>query len=302
MSKKKTPPKRLGRGLDVLLDRGGAGNMTSPVPVSGGSSEGLKQVSLRAIQPNRWQPRLDFDENALKSLADSIKESGLMQPVVLREGPETNSYELVAGERRWRAAGLAGLAEIPAMVRQINDQEMAAFALVENLQREDLNALEQALALNKLILEFGLTHERAAQYIGQTRSAVSNLLRLLELPEAIQAMMRKGALQMGHCRAMLSLPAAMQIRCASLAVKEGWSVRQIEEWVLKAGGGQSRPNKKVVTGQGANSLRLERTLADHLGAPVSIQQSGGDKGKILIRYGSNEELEGILQRIGVEDL
>ena len=303
MSSKKKPTKRLGRGLDVLL--GMEGKTTPPQKVSvdqqtSHSNQGLAQVPLNAIKPNRWQPRQNFDQAPLQSLADSIKQSGLIQPVVLRKINSSNDYELIAGERRWRAAGLAGLSHIPAMVRDIDDYEMAVLALVENLQREDLNSVEQALALNKLISEFQLTHEQAAQYIGQSRSAVTNLLRLLELPPPIQTMLRTNQLQMGHGRAILALPAHEQIPCAKLAVARQWSVREIEEWARHNKSTSNAVNTNQKSKQNADIKHLERALSDYLGVLVSMQHNQANKGKIVLRYTSSEELEGLLERIGID--
>lgn len=297
--KKAATPKRLGRGLDALL--GGAGDAGSAGQVSVHERQargtGLSHIALSGISPNRWQPRQHFDEAALQNLADSIRQSGLMQPIVVRSSGTEGRYELISGERRMRAAAMAGLSSVPAMVRNVSDRDMVALALVENLQRENLNIMEQAQALCRLVDEFKITHDQAARYVGQSRSAVSNILRLLELCAPVQSMLRKGELQMGHGRALLGLPEMQQLELAKKAVRGHWSVRVVEDAVQKMSAsqaGSARPEPD------ADARRLERELADHLGTPVTIRKTGSEKGKIVVRYTSHEQLEGVLERIGLK--
>lgn len=296
-------PRRLGRGLDALL---GGGTSTHAGYMGPSSVDGTAPIAnhlihapLHAIVPNDWQPRQDFDQESLQSLADSIKQTGLMQPVVLRETGERGRYQLVAGERRWRAAGLAGLDTVPAMVREVSDQDMAVLALVENVQRDDLNVLEQAGALNRLIGEFKLTHEKAAQYTGQSRSAVTNLLRLLDLPTPVQDLLRTKQLQMGHCRALLALPSGEQAGFANKIARAQYTVRATENLIAKMLG--AKPAARADSDSTKRDTEhLERALADHLGAPVAINHLRSAKGRVVVRYGNYEELESVLERMGLK--
>jgi ParB family chromosome partitioning protein len=244
-------------------------------------------------------------EESLQELADSIKAQGVIQPIVVRPvgAPDQGApqrYEIVAGERRWRAAQMAGLHEIPAVLRRIDDEHAVALALIENIQREDLNPLEEALALSRLIGEFHLTHQQAAEAVGRSRAAVSNLLRLLDLPQAIRPLIEKRELEMGHARALLSLPAAkQQAEVGSLVAKKGLSVRETEALVRRliahAGNGKSaKPGKRS---KDPDIQRLENDLADKLGATVELQHSTAGKGKLVISYHSLDELDGILAHI-----
>jgi ParB family chromosome partitioning protein len=289
MSKKR---KGLGSlGVDVLLSAVGK-------PEEAGSAvaapESLVQVPVEKIRRGRFQPRRHIRSEALEELAASIRAQGVVQPVVLRAVGET--YELVAGERRWRAAQLAGLTEIPAVVRELPDQAVAAVALIENIQREDLNPLEEAAALRRLIDEFGLTHQEVADAVGRSRAAVSNLLRLLELAPEAARLLEEGRIEMGHARALLALPRDAQGRAAAHVAERGLSVRQTEHYVRgllepapAAGGDGGDPDPHVAD--------LERRLAERLGARVQLRHGRGGRGRLVIHYNSLDELEGVLSHI-----
>ena len=277
----------LGRGLDILL---------SSVRGDGEQSDDtvLKQLPVERIRPGQYQPRTRMDPDALQELADSIKVQGLVQPIVVRKlgGGE---YELIAGERRWRASQLAGLHTIPAVVREVPDQSVAAMSLIENIQREDLNALEEASGLRRLIDEFGLTHQQTAEAVGRSRAAVTNLLRLLELQAETKALVDAGQLEMGHARALLALHGQQQIDIAQKVAQQQLSVRETERLVkslLEAG-------QKPVTvfKPSPDVVKLEQTLTDTLGAKVAIRYNRTGKGKLVIEYNSLDELDGILGHI-----
>ncbi|HRJ51171.1 MAG TPA: ParB/RepB/Spo0J family partition protein [Candidatus Thiothrix moscowensis] len=277
----------LGRGLDILLSsaRGQAESADDIV---------LKTLPVERIRPGQYQPRTRMDPDALQELADSIKAQGLVQPIVVRKlgGGE---YELIAGERRWRASQLAGLHEIPAVVREIPDQAAAAMSLIENIQREDLNALEEANALRRLIDEFGLTHQQTAEAVGRSRVAVTNLLRLLELQDETKQMVDAGQLEMGHARALLALQGAQQIELAQKVAQRQLSVRETERLVklVLEGGKKAQQEFKPAS----DVVRLEQQLADTLGATVAIRYNRTGKGKLVIEYNSLDELDGILAHI-----
>jgi ParB family chromosome partitioning protein len=277
----------LGRGLDILLSsvRGDAEQADDTV---------LKRLPVERIRPGQYQPRTRMDPDALQELADSIKAQGLVQPVVVRKlgGGE---YELIAGERRWRASQLAGLHEIPAVVRDIPDQAAAAMSLIENIQREDLNALEEANALRRLIDDFGLTHQQTAEAVGRSRAAVTNLLRLLDLQDATKALVDAGQLEMGHARALLALQGQQQVEIAQKVAQRQLSVRETERLVklILEGGQKPTPEFKPAP----DVLKLEQTLADTLGAKVAIRYNRTGKGKLVIEYNSLDELDGILGHI-----
>ncbi|HEY8011585.1 MAG TPA: ParB/RepB/Spo0J family partition protein [Rudaea sp.] len=273
------------RDLDVLL---GAGD----TPDTGGDD--LRALPIDRIQSGKYQPRQVFDEERLAELAASIKAQGLIQPIVVRTvGPAR--YEIIAGERRWRAAQLAGLREIPALVREVADPAVAAMTLIENIQREELTALEEAHALQRLIAEFKHTHQQVADAIGRSRASVSNLLRLLDLPDEIKRMLDEHQLEMGHARALAALDPALAIGLARRAVAHGWSVRELEEAARKA---QTLPQGKAkATARDPDIVALERELAEKLAARVSIQHGKGGRGKLVIGYHSLDELDGILERI-----
>lgn len=279
----------LGRGLDALL--GGADSDTS----SSSPQEGeLRLLAVASIGAGRYQPRRHFDEALLLELAESIKSQGVIEPIIVRP-VAGGRFELVAGERRWRASQLAGMTEIPALVRDIEDRAAIAVALIENIQREDLSALEEAQALARLIAEFKLTHQQAADAVGRSRAAVSNLLRLLDLPAAVCTLLDDGKLEMGHARALLSLPEARAVALAQRAADNEWSVRELEEAVRRATelpkGKAARPKRD------ADIEALENELAGKLGTRVALNHGRGGRGKMIIHYHSLDELDGILGRI-----
>jgi ParB family transcriptional regulator, chromosome partitioning protein len=283
-------PKGLGRGLDALL----AGN-----DEASSSPETLQTLSVDRLRPGKYQPRAKMDAASLAELALSIKEQGVMQPILVRP-VDGGVFEIVAGERRWRAAQQAGLREIPALVKNVPDQSALAVALIENIQREDLNPLEEANGLQRLIDEFGLTHEAAAKAVGRSRSAVSNLLRLTALAPPVQEYLLGGDLEMGHARALLALPAAQQSGVAARIVNAAMSVRETERLVQ----GLLNPAKRAARRKSkpaydADTARLENDLADRLGAVVHIEPGRQGAGRIVIRYSTLEQLDGIAERLGM---
>lgn len=289
--------KSLGRGLEALLS-------TGPVPEVAGSADALKEIPIDLLQRGRYQPRADMREDALQDLADSISSQGVVQPIVVRPvdsaGPEVR-YEIVAGERRWRAAQLAGLHAIPAIVRDIPDEAAVAVALIENIQREDLNPMEEARALQRLVNDFDMTHASAAQAVGRSRVMVSNLLRLLDLPDLVTGMLGRRELGMGHARALLALDSTdAQVELARRIARDGWSVRETERAIRQLPKARKRPRRKDPDGsKDPDVRRLETNLSDRLGAKVTIQQSGSG-GRIVIRYYSLEELDGIIGHIDAD--
>jgi ParB family chromosome partitioning protein len=280
----------LGRGLDALLGGGDAS-------ATGGEHEGeLRTLDVTVIQAGKYQPRHAFEPDKLEELAASIRAQGVIQPVVVRAiGP--GRYELIAGERRWRAAQLAGLGEIPALVKVVPDQAVVAMSLIENIQREDLSPLEEAQALARLIEEFGLTHQQVADAVGRSRAAVSNLLRLLDLPEAIKRLLDEHRLDMGHARALATLPERRAVALALEAADKEWSVRELEEAVRRAGAGTVSKPGKPATKKDPNIATLERELAEKLATRVSVAHARNGRGKVVIHYHSLDELDGILERI-----
>jgi ParB family chromosome partitioning protein len=278
----------LGRGLDVLLS-GAAGARDDR------SEEDLRQLPVEEIRRGRYQPRGEIKPEALQELADSIRAQGLVQPVVVR--PIEGGFELIAGERRWRAAQLAGMHRIPAVIREIPDQAAAAMSLIENIQREDLNPLEEAQALQRLIAEFGLTHQQTADSVGRSRTAVTNLLRLLELSEEVKTLLADGALEMGHARALLALNGTRQAQAARHVAQRGLSVRETERYVQSLQSGIQDARRKTSQQRDPDIARLEGDLAERLGARVAIQHGGKGKGKLVIQYNSLDELDGIIAHI-----
>jgi ParB family chromosome partitioning protein len=289
---------KLGRGLDALL---GIDTSTAAGPDAAGSGD-LRTLPVGAIQPGRYQPRTGMDPERLQELADSIRAQGLIQPIVVRPIAR-DRYEIIAGERRWRAAQLAELTDVPCVVREVPDQATIAMALIENIQREDLNPLEEAAALKRLIDEFSLTHQQAAEAVGRSRAAVSNMLRLLDLPPDIKQLLETHRLEMGHARALLTLPAAAARKLALATAEHGWSVRELEERARKAHdeAGDAKPKGRngaaVRPPADADVALLERQLGERLGAKVSIQAGRGGRGKLVIEYFSLDELDGILEKI-----
>ncbi len=278
----------LGRGLDALL---------GPLNVSGGgptSEEILRLLPVEHIMRSRYQPRLNIRQERLQELADSIRSQGLVQPIVVRAAV-AGRYELIAGERRWRAAQLAGLPEVPALVREVSDQVAMAMALIENIQREDLNPLEEAQALKRLIEEFTMTHQQAAETIGRSRAAVTNLLRLLELGEEVRQLVQDEQLEMGHARALLPLPPALQQELARQVVRRGLSVRETEAWVKRL---QNSPDAAAAgRAPDPDVRRLQEDLSTRLGTRVLVQHSTSGKGRLVIHYNTLDELDGILNRV-----
>jgi ParB family transcriptional regulator, chromosome partitioning protein len=284
-------PKGLGRGLDALL----GGNEEAALPTVAGAPNVL---ALTALQPGKYQPRTRMDETALNELADSIRVQGLMQPILVRKVSE-QGYEIIAGERRWRAAKLAGLTDVPVVVKDVPDEHAAAMALIENIQREDLNALEEAQGISRLIKDFGLSHEQAAQAVGKSRSATSNLLRLLNLAKPVQTMLMAGDIDMGHARALLAVDAATQITLANQIVGKGLSVREAEKLVNRVGADFSlTPSKsKPAAKPDRDVTRLAEELAEALGTPVAIKPGKKGAGKLTIEYHSHEALDALIARI-----
>ncbi len=276
----------LGRGLDVLLSTSSA-TKTTP-------ANELKMLPVEQISRGEYQPRTHIDKEALQELADSIKAQGIVQPVVVR--PKGSGYELVAGERRWRAAQLAGLDEVPVVIRELDDQATAAVALIENIQRKDLNPVDEARALQRLIDEFGLTHQEVAASVGKSRTAVSNLLRLLELGSVTHQYLIESSLDMGHARALLGLDGKDQDKAARHVVAKGLSVRATERHVKSLLGSGSDAQKKPQS-RSSDVIKLEQDLSDKIGAPVRISYNSKGKGKVSIDYNNLDELDGILAHI-----
>ena len=291
-------PKGLGLGLEALL-----GPKVSDTPAAPGLPTTLP---LKALRAGKYQPRTRMDEGSLYELAESIKSQGVMQPILVRPvgPPQDKSYEIIAGERRFRAAGLAGLDAVPVLVREVADEAAAVMALIENIQREDLNPLEEAQGLQRLVTEFQLTHEQAAQAVGRSRSAASNLLRLLNLSEPVQQMLLAGDLDMGHARALLALPAAEQVMAAQEITARKLSVRDAERLVARtvAGADGSAAAKSRSKAKSRDLVRLEERLADRLTAAVEIRiqrrTARGEAGEIAIAFGSLDELNGLLDKLG----
>jgi ParB family chromosome partitioning protein len=284
--------KRLGRGLGSLI-----GNIDDVAGAKDASkADGLIELDIDRIQRGRYQPRQVFEPEALQELADSIREQGVVQPIVVR--PEANHFELVAGERRWRAAQLAGLQKVPAVVRDLDARSAAAIALIENIQREDLNPLEEAQAFSRLIEEFDLTHQQVAESVGRSRAAVSNLIRLLDLAEPVKQQVNKGLLDMGHARALLALIRHDQIEIAKLVVNRGLSVRETEQLVKKtlATPDTAKPKPKAVD---PDIKRLEGRISEKLGAGVKIKPGKKGSGQLVISFHSSAELEGILEHLSL---
>ncbi|HET8554630.1 MAG TPA: ParB/RepB/Spo0J family partition protein [Rhodanobacteraceae bacterium] len=280
----------LGRGLDALLSNNdGSGD-------AAGQTEGeLQTLPIQAIVPGKYQPRRHWNAEALEELAESIKAQGLIQPVVVRE-IAPRKYELIAGERRWRAAQKANLTELPALIKKVDEQAVPAMALIENIQRQDLTPLEEADALKRLIDDFDLTHQQAADAVGRSRAAVSNLLRLIDLPDPIRKLMDEGKLEMGHARCLLTLPEAIAIPLARQASTLGWSVRELEQAARRAqSGDKKKPSASAK--RDADLEALERELSEHLAARVEVVPGRGGRGKLTIHYHSLDELDGILERV-----
>ncbi len=290
----------LGRGLDALLGPKGA---MSPVSVAAVAEpqpgEVLRKLPIDALQPGKYQPRRDMDEAKLAELADSIRAQGVIQPILVRQ-VEGGNYEIIAGERRWRASRLAGLDEVPAVVRELEDRTVIAMALIENIQREDLNPLEEAEALARLVSEFSLTHAEAAQAVGRSRASVSNLLRLIDLPIGVRVLLESRRLEMGHARALLTLAPELATKLAQEAADEGWSVREVEYRAQQFAAGKvpgARKAKPAAATPQADIASLETELSESLGTKVAISHGRGGKGKLVIHYTDLDTLEGVLERL-----
>lgn len=278
----------LGKGLDALL--GTHEDLSKP-----SSADSLQTLAIDLIQRGKYQPRQDFDSEALNELADSIRAQGVIQPIVVRPLAGKKSYEIIAGERRWRAAQIAGLHDIPVIIKDVSDQTAMCLALIENIQRQDLNSLEEARALERLISEFDMTHDETADAVGRSRSAVSNLLRLLELDSGVKKLLETRQIDMGHARALLTLAKDKQLEMAKKVVKQGLSVRATESLVQQLSKDKKSRSKQKV--KDPNISSLENDLSERLGANVIINHQNSGRGKLQITYNSLDELEGILKRI-----
>ena len=291
-------PKGLGLGLEALL---GPKVNDNPTSVSDGIPHTLK---LAQLQPGKYQPRTRMDEGSLYELAESIKAQGIMQPILVRPVGD-GRFEIIAGERRTRAAKLAGLDEVPVLVKDVPDEAAAAMALIENIQSEDLNPLEEAQGIARLVNEFHLTHEQAAQAVGRSRSAASNLLRLLNLAEPVQQMLMAGDIDMGHARALLPLEGAQQILTAAEIVSKKLSVREAERLVTKAAASRQKPLLRMAKEKSRDISRIEEELSDALTAQVEIRvkkrTKRGEQGEVAIQFGSLDELNGLLEKLGLSN-
>ncbi len=317
-------PKGLGRGLEALLGPKVSERAAPEADAAAGEGGAPRSLALDALVPGRYQPRTRMDEGALYELAESIKAQGIMQPILVRRlsaedaaqrraqggtadaaNPAAPLYEIIAGERRFRAAALAGLSEVPVLVREVDDQAAAAMALIENMQREDLNPLEEAQGLQRLIREFGFTHEQAAQAVGRSRSAASNLLRLLNLAEPVQTLLMAGDLDMGHARALLSLERAAQITAAHQIVAKSLSVREAEALVKKLGAEFALAPQKARKEKSRDLKRVEEELSDHFAAEVEVRvkkrvkRAGrvDEAGELVLHFASLDELNGLIERL-----
>lgn len=293
----------LGRGLaelsPLLAKRA---PVAADAPATAPSGDRLASLPVQLLQRGKYQPRADMRDDTLAELAESIKAQGVVQPIVVRPLPRANEtetlrYEIIAGERRWRAAQLAGLDAVPAVVRDVPDEAAVAMALIENIQREDLNPLEEARAFARLIDEFGLTHQQVADAVGRSRAAVSNLLRLIDLAEDVKRLVEERRLEMGHARALLALAShRQQAEVAALVAKKALSVRETEALVRRLSAPQAQA-REPASARDPDIQRLERELADKLGAKVAFQHQASGKGKLVVNYNSLDELEGILAHI-----
>ena len=279
--------KGLGRGLDALL----SGNDDATTP----AADRLQKLEISLLKPGKYQPRSNMNQESLAELAESIKTQGIMQPILVR-AVGVDNYEIIAGERRWRAAQLAGMAEVPAIIREVADDAALAISLIENIQREDLNPLEEAMGIQRLINEFGMTHQSAADALGSSRSAVSNLLRLLNLTESVQDLMMQGKIEMGHGRALLALEPAKQIQIANRIVLNRLSVRETEKIIQQ----QTKPVKQTQKSKGGKTdrdiLALQESVSERIGTQVTIKSKKNGQGSIIIHYSNLDQLDDILNR------
>jgi ParB family chromosome partitioning protein len=278
-------PMGLGRGLDALLAN----------DLEASTGEGTQRMlNVTQLQPGKYQPRSHMDDAALQTLADSIKMQGMMQPILVRE-VSPDKFEIIAGERRWRASQIAGLEQIPVLVRDIADESALAMALIENIQRENLNPLEEAQGIKRLIDEFAMTHEKAAEAVGRSRVAVSNLLRLLSLTQTVQDMLMQNKLDMGHARALIGLDAAQQILLANKIAQQNLSVREVEN-LVKSVNAETKPKAQKISAN-RDVLALQNTLSEKLGASVSISAKSNGAGTLKINYSSLDQLDEIIKKI-----
>ena len=291
--------KGLGRGLDALL---GGPSLAST------QKSAQQSLAISLLKPGKYQPRQAMNGQSLEELADSIRAQGIMQPLLVRplarSAAGAANYEIIAGERRFRAAQIAGLKEVPVLVREVDDQAALAMALIENLQREDLTVLEEAQGIDRLIREFGLTHEQAAKAVGRSRSATTNLLRLLQLPAPVQQLLREQTIDAGHARALLPLPAVQQRALAQRIVAEGLSVREAERLVAKSQAmiGSKKPGPKAAPSASRDWMRVQDQISDALGLPVVLKQARGGRGELTIRFSNMDELDGVIALLAPEGL
>ena len=293
MAAKKNP---LGRNLSSMLSKSALQHAVENAESGSSSRDALKELPLDLITPGPYQPRSIFDKDRLEELAESIRHQGVIQPVVVRAMGD-KEYQLIAGERRWRAAQMAGIESIPAIIRDVPDDIAIAMALVENIQRENLNPIEEATALKRLVMEFQMTHQEAGDAVGRSRSAVSNLLRLLELSEEVRELVDARHLEMGHARALLTLDASMQARAAREVVAKRLSVRETEHLVRR----MKNPPQRNTLAIDPDIRRLQDNLSEKLCAKVKLQHNAKGKGKMVIAYNSADELEGILEQMGLKE-
>ncbi len=289
-------PKSLGRGLEALLG-GGAPDLS---PEATKVTASTATLPVKALQAGKYQPRTRMDEGALNELADSIRAQGLLQALLVRpisNGANGATHEIIAGERRFRAAQLAGLTAVPVMIKEVDDQAAAAMALIENMQREDLNPLEEAQGIQRLIEEFRFTHEQAAESVGRSRSAVSNLLRLLNLAKPVQAMLMAGDIDMGHARALLAVDSATQITLANEIIARRMSVRDAEKLVVRTTTGQTGAKSPAAREKSRDLTRLEEELSDALATSVSIKVNARNKGELVIAFANLDQLDGVIARL-----
>lgn len=304
MNKPSPPLKKrgLGRGLEALLGSKGGSSVPPTVAEEQLPGEVLRTLQTTQLQPSKYQPRREMSEAKLAELADSIKAQGVIQPIIVRE-LDVDMFEIVAGERRWRASQLAGLTEVPVIVRELDDRTVVAMALIENIQREDLNPLEEAQALQRLIDEFSLTHAEAAEAVGRSRAAVSNLLRLLELPLGIRTLLESHQLEMGHARALLTLTPELAAKLAKEAADQGWSVREVEHRAQQFAAGKvpdirDKKSKSPASAPAQPDIAsLETELSERLGTKVAINHGRAGKGKLVIHYTDLDVLDGVLERL-----
>ena len=291
----------LKRGLDALLTKPKAA-ANPEAPATGNteqvleSGDELKSLPVEFIQPGKYQPRKDMTDEGLQELADSIRVQGVIQPIVIRPLDKADSYEIIAGERRWRAAQRAELAEVPVIIKKVEDNAAIAMSLIENIQREDLNAIEEAVALQRLKDEFELTHQEVADAVGKSRTTVTNIMRLLSLSESVRRMIEHGDLEMGHGRTLLALPIEQQAAIAKQVADKSLSVRETEKLVQRLLNPAKKTSKPAKT---ADIKVLERSLSEYLGSPADVQHQKNGKGKVVLQYSNLEELDGILAKIGV---